>query len=141
MSSTQTTLEHILHRIVIETDPAVRAELADAYAAELRVTLRTISGRSMSTVWSEKNDLLEQIGDVNVLISHLLTALNEQNEATGIYRQGTVQALADVNQKLDSYIGALPHEERERLIAQIANHEERITALERASDSTHEADT
>lgn len=128
--TTQTALEHILQRIVMEPDPVVRSELADRYAAELRTTLQTISGRAMSTVWSEKDTILEQIGDTNTLVSRLLEVLNEHNEESRAYRASRITELQTVNAKLDAYIAMLPNDERLRLVAQIADHEKRITALE-----------
>ena len=130
MTEQLTALETILHKIVQEPDPVIRSELADRYAAELKYTLRAISSRSMGTLWSEKEDILEQVGDTNTLVSHLLTVLEDHNLESREYRTTAVAAMQAVNQKLDDYIGALPHEERLKIIAQVADHEVRITALE-----------
>lgn len=132
--TTQTALEQILQRIVMEPDPTLRSQLADRYAAELRITLQSISGRAMSTVWSEKDTILEHIGDTNTLVSRLLEVFNEHNEESRVYREGRIAALQAVNAKIDAYMEALPNDERLRLVAQIADHEERITALEQHQD-------
>ena len=137
MTEHLTALDTILQQIVRETDPAERSLLADRYAAELRMTLRTISGRAHSVIWSEKDDILEQVGDTNTLVSRLLEVLEAHNVESREYRKEATETLHAVNQQLNDYITALPNEERTRLVAQItvntaqiADHEQRITALE-----------
>lgn len=123
-------LDRTLAQIVVETDPVKRAELADHYIAELKVMLRSMNERTMVTVWSEKEDILQQIGDSNTLISEAMHLLNEHNEDSKIYRASILQHLETLHGKIDLYVGQLPMQERAKLIAQIADHEKRIAAIE-----------
>jgi len=125
-----TVLERILQELVNETDANNRTLIANKYLSELQGTLRAISGRSFSTLWSEKEDILEQIGDVNTIVSRLLEVLEAHNIESRRYREGQkvdqlsiIDELHKVNRRIDDITD-------ERLIAQITNHEERITALE-----------
>jgi len=130
MTEQTTALETILQKIVSEPDPVVRSELADRYAAELRHTIRSMGERTHDTIWSEKDYILEQIGAVNLLVSETLTVLKDHNLESREYRKAAALALQTATEKLNTYIAALPPEERARLIVQIADHETRITALE-----------
>jgi hypothetical protein len=134
MTEQLTTLETILQKIVNESDPVMRSELADRYAAELRLTLRTISSRSMGTLWSEKEDILEQVGDTNTLVSRLLQVLEDHTIESREYRTEAVGALKEVQKHLRDYIALVPPEEHIALMKQIAEHELRITALENDAD-------
>jgi hypothetical protein len=134
MTDQLTALEITLQNIVAEADPVKRADLADRYAAELRLTIRSISSRTQSVIWSEKDDILEQVGQVNVLVSRTLAALQDHSIESRMYREAAAMALQTATEKLNTYIAALPPEERARLIAQIADHELRITALENDAD-------
>ena len=130
MPDQQTSLETILQKIVAEADFDTRADLADRYAAELRLTMRSISDRTQGVIWSEKDDILEQIGQVNALVSRTLAVLQDHSVESRLYREAAAMALQTATEKLNTYIADLPPEERARLVAQIADHELRITALE-----------